>query len=147
MVWMLDEREYLRWMRFSGKTLSSAMADADRGDFNWACFKCQQAAEFAVKALLRGLGLPSYGHSLSRLLIGAEENLGSIEPEIIEAAKTLDKYYVPTRYPNVWVEGSPEEYYTRADAESAIKCARQIINWVEKKWKSLKGEEGSGKTV
>ncbi len=137
---MLDEREYLRWMRSSERTLSSAVADAEREDFNWACFKCQQAAEFAVKALMRGLGLPSYGHSLSRLITETKERLGSIELEIVEAAKALDKYYVPTRYPNAWAEGGPEEYYIRADAESAIRFARQIISWVVEKWKSLKGE-------
>jgi len=135
---MLDEKEYLRWLSSSRKTLSSALGDADRGDFNWACFKSQQAAEFAIKALLRGLGLPSYGHSISRLFKVVEENLGSTKKEIVEAAKTLDKYYVPTRYPNAWVEGSPEEYYTRRDAESAIRCAEQIIGWVEQRWKSLK---------
>lgn len=31
---------------------SSAVADANRGDFDWTCFKCQQATEFVVKALL-----------------------------------------------------------------------------------------------
>jgi len=137
---MLDEKEYVRWMNSSKKTLSSALADAERGDFNWACFKCQQAAEFAVKSLLRGLGLPSYGHSISRLLRVVEENLGVVEDEIIEAAKTLDKYYIPTRYPNAWVEGSPEDYYTKFDAELAIKSARKIIGWVEEKWESLKRE-------
>lgn len=142
-VKLLDEREYERWMRSSRKTLSSAMADAGREDFNWACFKCQQAAEFAIKALLRGLGLHSYGHSLSRLLTVVKENIGPIREEIMAAAKTLDKYYVPTRYPNAWVEGSPEEYYTKRDAEATIRSAEQIMNWVEEKWKSLK-EEGSG---
>ena len=138
---MLDEKEYLRWLSSAKNALSSAIGDADRRDFNWACFKSQQAAEFAVKALLRGLGLPSYGHSLSRLLTEAEENLRSIKPEIIEAAKTLDKHYIPTRYPNAWVEGSPEEYYTKMDAEATIRYAKQIISWVEKKWKSLKKGE------
>ncbi|MGQ9642159.1 MAG: HEPN domain-containing protein, partial [Candidatus Bathycorpusculaceae bacterium] len=85
-----------------------------------------------------GCGLPSYGHSLSRLLTSVEEDLGSIEHEIVEAAKTLDKYYIPTRYPNAWVEGSPEEYYTKMDAEAAIKSAEQIISWVEERWKLLK---------
>nr|MDO8063122.1 HEPN domain-containing protein [Candidatus Freyrarchaeum guaymaensis] len=42
---------------------------------------------------------------------------------LLQAAKTLDKYYVPTRYPNAWVEGAPEDYYTREDAGNAIKHA------------------------
>jgi len=137
----MDESEYLRWILFSRRTLDSARGDLERGDYNWACFKSQQAAEFAVKALLRGLGMPSYGHSLSRLLT---ETLGALQcnDKIIQAAKTLDKYYVPTRYPNAWVEGSPNEYYTRNDAEEAIRLAENIIGWVEDKWKSLKRGEG-----
>jgi HEPN domain-containing protein len=30
------------------------MDDHKAGNFNWACFKTQQAAEYAVKAILRG---------------------------------------------------------------------------------------------
>ncbi|MBS7624244.1 MAG: HEPN domain-containing protein [Candidatus Bathyarchaeia archaeon] len=137
----MDESEYLRWILFSRKTLNSARGDFERGDYNWACFKSHQAAELALKALLRGLGMPSYGHSLSRLLEGAGRIFGC-EDNVVQAAKTLDKYYVPTRYPNAWVEGSPDEYYTRRDAEEAIKFAENIIGWVEGKWGSLKKGEG-----
>ncbi|MGP3666789.1 MAG: HEPN domain-containing protein [Candidatus Bathyarchaeota archaeon] len=137
----MDENEYLRWIVFSKKTLDSARGDLGRGDYNWACFKSQQAAEYALKALLRGLGMPSYGHSLSRLLTGVSSVL-QYDDKTVQAAKTLDKYYVPTRYPNAWVEGSPDEYYTRRDAEESIRLAEDIISWVEEKWKSLKKEKG-----
>lgn len=137
---MLDEAEYARWNRSSKRTLSSAKGDLERGDYNWTCFKAQQAAEFAIKALLHGLGLPSYGHSVSRLLTEASRGLRT-RKEIVQAAKTLDKYYVPTRYPNAWAEGTPEEYYTKEDAEKAVKCAEAIIEWVEASWRLLKGEE------
>ena len=55
-------------------------------------------------------------------------------------AKTLNKLYVPTGYPNAWAEGSPHEYYTREDADNAIRCARNIIMWVEEIWRYLKRE-------
>ena len=137
---MLDEDEYARWIRSSKGTLRSAKGDLDRGDYNWACFKAQQAAEFAVKALLHGLGLHAYGHSVSRLLTKLPKDL-VVRENLIQAAKTLDKYYVPTRYPNAWTEGIPEEYYTREDAEKSIKYAEEIIGWVEESWKLLKGEK------
>ena len=135
---MLDEAEYARWIKSSKGTLSSARDDLKRGNYNWACFKAQQAAELAVKSLLHGLGLPAHGHSVSGLLTKAPGELGS--REVIQQAKTLDKYYVPTRYPNAWAEGTPEEYYTREDAEKAIECAGAIIVWVEASWRSLRGE-------
>lgn len=90
----------------------------------------------AVKALLHGLGLPAIGHSVSALLGKAPEELERGE-ELMQHAKTLDKYYVPTRYPNAWAEGSPDEYYTRNDALSAVKSAEAIIKWVEDAWESL----------
>jgi len=78
--------------------LESAHGDLDRGDYNWACFKAQQAAEAAIKALLHGLGMPAYGHSISRLLTGIKSKEVPVPEDVIEYAKTLDKYYVPTRY-------------------------------------------------
>jgi len=135
---VLDEREYGRWFETARRTLESARGDASRGDHNWACFKAQQAAEAAVKALLHGLGLPAYGHSVSRLLREAAERGVEVGEEVMRSAKALDKYYVPTRYPNAWAEGSPHEYYTEDDARDAIGRAERILAWVESVWRCLR---------
>lgn len=82
---IMGESEYLRWILFGKRTLDSARGDLGRDDYNWACFKSQQRAEFAVKALLKGP----------------------------RAAKTLDKQHAPTRYPSTCVKGSSDEYYGR----------------------------------
>ncbi|HIC93237.1 MAG TPA: HEPN domain-containing protein [Anaerolineae bacterium] len=63
---LFDQDEFFRWMRQAEHTLTSAQRDAAEGDYSWACFKAQQAAEYAAKALLRGLGLPAFGHSILR---------------------------------------------------------------------------------
>ena len=139
---MLDKNEYLRWIVSAKKTLDSAKGDFERGDYNWACFKAQQSAELAVKALLHGLGMPAYGHSVSKLLLNIKSKGVIVPEEILEYAKTLDKYYVPTRYPNAWAEGVPHEYYTKKDAEESIVFAQKIIEWIEGLWKLLeKGRE------
>lgn len=65
---LLDEPEYRRRLEAATNTLESGRGDMERGDHNWACFKAQQAAEPAVKSLLHGLGRPTYGHSVARLL-------------------------------------------------------------------------------
>lgn len=59
------------------RTLESARRGAGGGDYNWVCFKAQQAAEFAVKAFLYGIGQPRAGHAVSVLLahIGAPRGL------------------------------------------------------------------------
>ena len=133
---LLDEDEFKRWFNMDLATVRSAEGDLERGDYNWACFKAHQSAEFAVKGLLRGLGLSAYGHSVSALLAAAPTELKA--HAVVQQAKTLDKYYVPTRYPNAWAEGSPSDYYSREDASQAIGYANSIIGWVKEAWRSLK---------
>lgn len=138
---MLDKSEYTRWIRMAEATLASAEGDRDRGDYNWACFKAQQAAEIALKALARGAAIVVHGHSVSRILAVLSEKGLSPEEDVRECAYLLDKYYIPTRYPDAWPEGSPHEYYTRREADEAIKCARLMIEWVNRTWRYLEKEE------
>lgn len=136
----LDEGEYRRWMLSARRTLESARRDLEVGDFNWACFKAHQAAEKALKALFWGVGSPTIGHSLVILVQRLAEVGFTVEERIRELAARLSKFYTPTRYPDVWEEGIPEDYYTRSEAEEAISQAGEVINWVESKWRSLKGD-------
>jgi len=139
-ILVLDDHEYARWMRLSRGTLSSSRRDLEGGDYNWACFKAQQSAEFAMKALLHGLGLSAYGHSISALLERLPEDLGA--QKIVQEAKRLDKCYIPTRYPNAWPQGTPEDYYTEEDAKEAVGSAEDVVGWVTASWRFLKKEEG-----
>jgi HEPN domain-containing protein len=134
---VLDEEEYQRWMDSAKQTLDSAKVDLDSGFYNWACFKSQQSAELAVKAYLYGIGQPKAGHSIAYLL-----SLIEAPQEIIEKGKYLDKLYIPTRYPDAWSSGSPSFYYTRKEAEDAIKYAEDIIKFLKEEWRktSSKGE-------
>ncbi len=131
----LDEDEFERWLASAISTLKSAMSDKSAGFYNWACFKAQQSAEYAVKAFLKGIGSDSFGHSVSLLLMKADFN-----KKLINIAKTVDKYYIPTRYTDAWAEGSPEDYYTLDNANEAIECSESIIKEIEDRWKSLKKE-------
>lgn len=122
------------------RTLSSAVGDAERGDFNWACFKAHQAAEFALKALLYGVGMPARGHSLTHLIAGISR-LIPVGEDSVELCRILDKFHIPTRYVDAWSEGSPYEYFSRRDAETAIKAAEEVIKLVRGLWRSLSGEK------
>ena len=136
---MLNEQEYSRWVDMARRTLTSSRRDLDEGDYNWSCFKAQQSAEFALKGLLRGLGLEAHDQSLLSLLSKLPEDLSA--NNILQAVKSLDKHYLPTRYTNAWAEGIPANYYTRQDARQAISYASLIIKWVEEKWMFLKRRE------
>jgi HEPN domain-containing protein len=57
---------------------------------------------------------------------------------LIDRAKYLDKMYIPTRYPNAWSEGAPYQYYTEEEARRAIDISREIIEYIEGRWRTLK---------
>lgn len=135
----LDESEYRRWMLSARRTLESARRDAEAGDYNWACFKAHQAAEKALKALLWGLGEPTIGRSLVELAERLAQLGLSVSGRVRELAARLSKFYTPTRYPDVWESGTPEDYYTESEAEEAIRWAEEVVDWVEGVWRSLSG--------
>jgi HEPN domain-containing protein len=131
----VDCVEFSRWLVMARRTLESARRDAEGGDFNWACFKAHQAAEFAAEGLLYGAGRPARGHSVYKLLEAAKELL-SVPEGFLELGKLLDKFYIPTRYVDAWSEGVPFEYFTRGDAEAALAAAEKILAFVEELWRA-----------
>ena len=131
----LDDEEFKRWQKHARSTLSSAYIDKSSGFYNWACFKAQQAAEYAIKVYLRGTGKDSFEQSVSLLLKKV-----NFDDQIINVAKIIDKYYIPTRYTDAWAEGVPEDYFTVEEAAEAIDYSEFIIDEVERKWKLLISE-------
>jgi HEPN domain len=59
-------------------------------------------------------------------------NSGPGAAELFDQAKMLDRYYIPTRYPNSFAQGSPKDYFTQRDVEEAIHCTRNIIAFCER---------------
>jgi HEPN domain-containing protein len=49
--------------------------------------------------------------------------------EVVDAAKALDKLYIPTRYPNGLEQGAPTEFFTRREAEEAMRHAEKLIGF------------------
>ena len=76
----------------------------------WACFAAHQAAEMAVKALYLHLGSQPRGSVVSRLLKELPGSIG-VNSEVVEAAKVLDTFYIPTQYPDSHALGAPYEHY------------------------------------
>ncbi|MEA1992894.1 MAG: HEPN domain-containing protein [Euryarchaeota archaeon] len=102
-----------------------------KGEFyDGACFLSQQAAEMGVKALCERYTHDSWGHSISKLLDKITEI--EIPQNLQEGAKTLDKYYIPTRYPNGFDTGAPKDFFTEKEAKGAINYATEIIKFCRK---------------
>ncbi len=93
---VFDKEKYERWFRQAKDTLESAEEDLNNRRFNWSCFKAQQAAKYALKGLLCGLGSIPIGHSLIRLM-GRLKRRGIKVNNALKWARALDRYYIPTR--------------------------------------------------
>jgi len=114
------------WIKQAERDIEKAKLDAQWGYYEWACFTSQQAAEKAVKAVFQKLNAETWGHGIKPLL----ENLPSeVQGDLIDAARRLDKFYIPTRYPNGLPSGIPHE----EEAEQAIKDAEAIYEWCKGK--------------
>jgi len=118
------------WLAQAKRDLNHAVHACEDEDFEWSCFSAQQGAEKAVKAVFLYLHGESWGHSVFALLKALGDRI-EVSEQLIEAAKNLDKHYIPTRYPNGFDSGMPGEYYTKKDAQEAIKNAREIIEFCE----------------
>jgi len=116
------------WIKQAIRDLKTADEVAKSGSFEWSCFVAQQAAEKAVKAVFQKLNAAAWGHSVLDLM-KILSNKVSVSEELVNCARSLDRYYVPTRYPNSFDSGSPYEYFTGKDAEHALVCSRRIIEF------------------
>ena len=71
------------------------------------------------------------GHSVVGLLARLVGEHPDLEP-LRDVAAELDLYYIPTRYPNGLVEGTPYQAFTRAQAERALSGAETVVAAVER---------------
>lgn len=116
------------WFEQATSDLKHARHSLRDGDYDWACFAAQQAAEKVVKALYMKRNSIAWGHSVFELLENVPEDVRP-DKELIELTKTLDKYYIPTRYPNAHPSGAAYKYYTQEEAEKAIKICEEVMNF------------------
>ena len=121
---------FMDWFKQAQADLHHSGNALRDGDFEWSCFAAQQAAEKALKAVFLKNGIDAWGHTLT-VLIGKLPSAIQIDDQIINYSKILDKHYIPTRYPNGFDEGAPTDFYTEEEAEKAIECAKQIIEFCE----------------
>jgi len=100
----------------------------DAGKSAQACFFFQQAGEKALKALWYSLDLDPWGHSVRKLILDLPES-SDLTPvkACADKAALLDKYYIPTRYPNGLPDLTPGEVYTLEDAERGLEAATHIF--------------------
>jgi HEPN domain-containing protein len=119
--------EARRWLDQAENDLAFA-EHALRGKFfHQVCFTAQQCAEKALKAIHYADGARSViGHSAVALLaalLPRHPSLASLQ----DLAAELDLFYIPTRYPDALVAGTPHSVFTRAQADRALAAARAVV--------------------
>ncbi|XP_067020991.1 sacsin-like [Acropora muricata] len=126
--------EARRWFRQARADVTAVMNDVvcNKPSFEWACFKCQQAAEKALKAAQFTIDADSsYGHRLTELC----GNLN--DPELPLLASKLDILlgnYARTHYPDkVSFPRIPNEVYNKQMALDALQLASRILEIVERR--------------
>ena len=122
-------RRHVDWMAQAQRDLSAAQDSLEAGHYEWSAFQSQQAAEKALKALLRFHNYEATGHTLLHLL----ERVGdfvAVPPELRAVAQDLDHHYVQPRYPNSFPEGYPGEFYNAETAQRCIEHGKRILGFV-----------------
>lgn len=116
------------WFRQAERDLAQARDSQRAGYHEWACFAAQQAAEKAVKALLYRHATEVFSHVIATLLSQLPVEIAAY-PQLIEKARVLDNYYIPTRYANGHPSGAPFEHYGSLQSDQAISYANEIVEF------------------
>jgi HEPN domain-containing protein len=120
-----------RWLLQAERDLDDAEFNLSGGRYNVACFLAQQSAEKALKAYLFSKGAEEvWGHSVAELCKDAQTfdpAFSQLDPK----ASPLDKYYIPTRYPNALPGGIPSKAFDENDAKNAIRLTKEVIDFVK----------------
>ncbi|PYT07523.1 MAG: DNA-binding protein [Acidobacteria bacterium] len=115
------------WMRQAEADLDLSRSAMEDEHYEWACFAAQQAAEKAAKAVHFHFGQEAWGHSVTELLDALRDRGVDVENALLDRGRALDKLYIPSRYPNGLPSGAPADYFTRAEAEEAIRHGEAVL--------------------
>jgi HEPN domain-containing protein len=117
-----------RWLQFAREDLQMAELAMQAGIFNQVCFHSQQCAEKAMKGLLLYQRRPvPRTHRLGDLLpLLFPDPFADVRLDV----QLLDRFYIPTRYPDALPGSVSEGLPIRQDAEEALAVARRVLQTV-----------------
>ena len=126
------QRRGERWLTQAEHDLEVANYDLQGGFYAAACFRAQQTAEKALKAFLIATAeRVVLGHSVLELIQRCETYEVSFAPLRSKAGK-LDRFYLPTRYPDSLPGGIPSEVFDKEDGEEGLRVAADVVDKTKK---------------
>ena len=117
------------WLTFARQDLRMAELAMSEAIYNQACFHAQQCAEKSVKGYLEHLGqTPPRTHLMADLLFLMPVGLLDTLQDSLLA---LDRFYIPTRYPDALPGTLADGLPSRQDASDALATAQQTLERIE----------------
>ena len=127
-----------RWWLTAQEDLEVAKTLHEAGKFSHACFISQQCSEKAMKALWLSIDSDPWGHSIQKLVMQfPRQNVLEDLQKWLTSAAYLDKFYIPTRYPNGLPDLTPGQVYSSQDSKEAIEKASFFLEEIRKLMTSL----------
>jgi HEPN domain-containing protein len=126
-------KEAIRWFKTAEDDLDSAKILRDSDKYAHSCFHSQQAAEKSLKAVWHYSDEDPWGHSIMKLIDDLEPVNSDLYREfepLKRIALVLDRFYIPTRYPNGLPDITPDVAFTDEDALTCINHAEKIVDAV-----------------
>jgi len=127
---MREEAEH--WFKEALNELELAKRLLELDYLNYTCFHSHQAVEKALEALIiqRLRVIPPKTHNLIELAERLREG-GLPTNEVMDDLKDLNPHYLVSRYPDA-ANGVPSEVYSRRVAESCVRMATRVIEWIRR---------------
>lgn len=129
-----NNQEAERWFRTAQDDLDTALILKEKGKFAHSCFHSQQAAEKAIKAVWYFADADPWGHSIKKMI----DDLKQVDLSIYQCVSklsrygvVLDRFYIPTRYPNGLPDITPDQAFDETDARDCLEYAGSILLAVE----------------
>jgi HEPN domain-containing protein len=123
-----------RWLQTAEEDLQAAQVLLDAKMYAQACFYAQQSGEKAIKSLWYLVDADPWGHSVQRLITEFPQQVEIPDLDAwLEQGALLDKFYIPTRYPNGLPDLTPGQVYRLSDARRGLGAARTLVAAC-KKW-------------
>lgn len=125
-----ESRAAKKWLESAKHDLDLAfLINRDSGFTDTVCYFCHQVAEKSLKALLFASNSKNIPHIhqldvLTKLVLPYHKEIKDFEEEI----RSLNKYYIETKYPSDLTVD-----YPRKEAEKAIAMAETIFDFASKK--------------
>lgn len=131
-VFMHNKKDADRWLRQAEEDYKVLEILLEKQKHYMVCFLAQQAGEKAAKSIMHYYGVQLIAvHSVYTILKSLEDHL-NIPEQMLAYAKRLDKYYIPTRYPDAFPDEIPSEMFDEEEAMEGARYSKSILEFARK---------------